>query len=288
MHALLGKSHELQTYKLIFSLLLPSPYHPVCSILLSSHFNPILTFIIICFILSLIFSGLMILHILVQKGQSYHSIHSIIWHWFGDLSLRGCLMGWGSCIHQWFKRVWSFLISFLLEFDLLMIRACKKEKEKKLNDMFVYGILLHWALISPFEVYLLGIFVVVGSCEIFIRVFTPRATLFMHLECRGFIWEFYEILYFLDHGWYVLGMRDEWHFTRVSESLSYPLFHHWWYDFPLLYWYGLIIIHFTFSLPYFVSHHLFLDLRSTFYPFPTYWYTFFIWYLLHIIHMFHW
>ena len=61
-----------------------------------------------------------------------------------------------------------------------MIRACEKKKKKhtkekkKRNDMFVYGILLHWALISPFEVYLLSIFVVVGSCEIFIiRVFTP-------------------------------------------------------------------------------------------------------------------
>ena len=64
-------------------------------------------------------------------------------------------------------------------------------------------------------------------------------------------------------------------FTRVSRSLSYPPSHHWWYDFPLLYWYGLIIIHSTFSLPYFVSHHLFPDLHSTFYPFPTYWYTFF-------------
>ena len=33
--------------------------------------------------------------------------------------------------------------------------------------MFVYGILLHWALMSHFEVCLLGIFVIVGSCEIF-------------------------------------------------------------------------------------------------------------------------
>ena len=33
--------------------------------------------------------------------------------------------------------------------------------------MFVYGILLHWALMSPFEVYLSGIFVIVDSCEIF-------------------------------------------------------------------------------------------------------------------------
>ena len=77
-------------------------------------------------------------------------------------------------------------------------------------------------------------------------------------------------------------------FTRVFGSLSYPPFHHLWYYFPLLYWYGLIIIHSTFSLPYFVSHHLFLHLRPTFYPFPIYWYVFMIWYLFHIIHMFYW
>ena len=90
-----------------------------------------LALIIICFILSLLFLGLMILHILVQRGQSYHSIHPIIWHWFRDFSLRGCLMGWGSCIHQWFERVYSFLVSFPLEFDLLMIRACAKKIKKK-------------------------------------------------------------------------------------------------------------------------------------------------------------
>ena len=49
----------------------------------------------------------------------------------------------------------------------------KKKEDKKRNDMFVYSILLHWALTSPFEVCLLGIFVIVGSCEIFVRVFTP-------------------------------------------------------------------------------------------------------------------
>ena len=32
--------------------------------------------------------------------------------------------------------------------------------------MFVYGILLHWVLISPFEVCLLGIFDIVGFCEV--------------------------------------------------------------------------------------------------------------------------
>ena len=51
-------------------------------------------------------------------------------------------------------------------------------------------------------------------------------------------------------------MRDEKPFTRVSGSLSYPPFHHWWYDFPLLHWYGLIIIHSTFSFPFFVSSPL--------------------------------
>ena len=101
------------------------------------------------------------------------------------------------------------------------------------------------------------------------------------------MWEFYGILCFLDHGWYVLGMRDERPLTRVSGSLSYPSFHHWWYDFPLLYWHRLIIIYSTFSLPFFVSHYLFPDIHSTFYLFPTYWYTFFIRYFLHIIHMFH-
>ena len=41
-------------------------------------------------------------------------------------------------------------------------------QKKKRNDMFVYGILLHWALMSTFEVCLLGIFDIVGSCEMFI------------------------------------------------------------------------------------------------------------------------
>ena len=94
-------------------------------------------------------------------------------------------MGWGSCIHQWFERVCSLLISYPLEFDLLIIRACtfkktkqnktkqKQKRKKKNNDMFVYGILLHWALMSPFELCLLGIFVIVDSYEIFIWVFTP-------------------------------------------------------------------------------------------------------------------
>ena len=110
----------------------------------------------------------MILHVLVQRRQSYHSIHSIIWHWFGDLSLRGCLMGWGSCIHQWSERVCSFLIFF--HWSLIYWwseHAQKKNKKKKRNDMFVYGILPHWVLISPFEACLLGIFDIVGSCEMF-------------------------------------------------------------------------------------------------------------------------
>ena len=37
-----------------------------------------------------------------------------------------------------------------------------------------------------------------------------------------------------------------------------------------------------------MCYHRFSDLCSTFYPFPTYWYTFVVWYLLHIIHMLLW
>ena len=166
----------------------------------------------------------MILHILVQRGQSYHSIHLIIWHWFGDFSLRGCFMGWGSCIHQWFERVYPFLISFPLEFDLLMIRSCaqkrKKEKKKRCNDMFVYGILLHWALMSLFEACLLSIFVIVDSCAIFIWVFTPWATLVMHLECRGFMWEFYEI------GSWLICIRYEKWVTFLLGSTDHCFIHH--------------------------------------------------------------
>ena len=65
---------------------------------------------------------------------------------------------------------------FSLELDSLMIRACakkkklkirKKGKKKKRNDMLMYGISFHWAFMPPFEVHLLGIFVIVGFCEFF-------------------------------------------------------------------------------------------------------------------------
>ena len=56
---------------------------------------------------------------------------------------------------------------FPLEFDLMNIRACAKKKKKR-NDMLMYGISFHWAFMPPFEVHLLGIFDIVGSCEMFI------------------------------------------------------------------------------------------------------------------------
>ena len=84
-----------------------------------------------------------------------------------------------------------------------------KKKNKKKKTQWYAHILFYWAFMPPFEVHLLGIFVIVGFCEFFYEFFTPWATLVMHLECRGFIWEFYEILCFLDHVWYILGMRDE-------------------------------------------------------------------------------
>ena len=69
--------------------------------------------------------------------------------------------------------------------------------------------------------------------------------------------------------------------------MSYPPLHHWWYDFLLLYWYGLIIIHSPFLLPLYLLIH-FQIFVPLFIHFLTYWYTFLFWYLLHIIHMFHW
>ena len=86
--------------------------------------------------------------------------------------------------------------------------------------MFVYGILLHWALTSSFKVCLLGIFVIVDACEIFIWVFTPWATLVMHLECRGFMWEFYEI------GSWLICIRYEKWVIFLLGSPDQCLIHH--------------------------------------------------------------
>ena len=35
--------------------------------------------------------------------------------------------------------------------------------------MLTYGISFHWVFMPPLEVHLLGIFVIVGSCEIFMH-----------------------------------------------------------------------------------------------------------------------
>ena len=59
-------------------------------------------------------------------------------------------------------------VRFIDDQSMRSQREKKRKEKKKRNDMFVYGILLHWALMSTFEVYLLGIFVIVGTCEIFI------------------------------------------------------------------------------------------------------------------------
>ena len=98
---------------------------------------------------------------------------------------------------------------------------------------------------------------------------------------------FYGILCFLDHGWYVLGMRDEW---PLLGSPDHCLTHHSIIgDMTFLYYTNMCWSSFIplSHYPYFISHYLFPDLCSTFYLFPTYWYTLLIRYLLHIIQMFH-
>ena len=41
----------------------------------------------------------------------------------------------------------------------------KRKRKEKRNNMLMYGILFHWAFMPPFEVHLLGIFVIMGFCE---------------------------------------------------------------------------------------------------------------------------
>ena len=75
-----------------------------------TFFIPFFTFVFACFILSFLFLGVVILIILVHRGQPYHSIHFILWHWFEDLNLRGYLTRRGSYVHQWWRRACSFLV----------------------------------------------------------------------------------------------------------------------------------------------------------------------------------
>ena len=138
-----------------------------------------------------------------------------------------------------------------------------KKKQKKRNDMFVYGILLHWALMSHFEVCLLGIFVIVGSCEIFMSFHSLSHSCYAF----GVLGIHMRVLWYsmLIGSWLLCIRYERWviFFTKVSGSLSNSSFHHWWYDFPLLYQHGLIIH--CLSLPSFVSHYLFPDIHSTFF-----------------------
>ena len=74
---------SLTSFRLIglsFSHFLLPPHHLVCYVPLFSYFHLYLSFRY--WSLHFIFSslGMLILHILMHIGQSYHSLHSIMWH----------------------------------------------------------------------------------------------------------------------------------------------------------------------------------------------------------------
>ena len=115
--------------------------------------------------------------------------------------------------------IWeSLFIPYIFPIGVRFIDDQSMHIKKKCSDMFVYGILVHWALTSSFKVCLLGIFVIVDACEIFIWVFTSWATLIMHLKCWGFMREFNEIM--VDMYW-VWEMSD-----LLLGSPNHCLIHH--------------------------------------------------------------
>ena len=68
-------------------------------------------------------------------------------------------------------------------------RKEKKKKEeikikiKMRNYIFLYSIFLYLVLISTFESYLFGVFIIEDLCEVFMRVFIHWVTFSIHLEC---------------------------------------------------------------------------------------------------------
>ena len=93
-------------------------------------------------------------------------------------------MGGDLDIHSCRGRAYSFLLCLLLRLDTLIIRCTfiqkkgekrkrKKRKKKRCSYVFVYIFFPYQVLISTFESYLLGIFIIVDICDIFTRVFIP-------------------------------------------------------------------------------------------------------------------
>ena len=146
----------------------------------------------------------------------------------------------------------------------------KRKENKKHNDIFVYINLVLWAFISPFGVCLLSLSIVEGLWEISMRSFTPWVTIVMHLEYWEIMWEFYEILHFLDHCWYILWVLEM--NNLLLGSLDYCPIHH-----PIISdmtflccidmsWSSFFLFSLRLSM---FSYHLFVDFCSIFYSFLT-------------------
>ena len=111
----------------------------------------------------------------------------------------------------------------------------------------------------------------------------------MHLECSDIMWEFFEILLLLDHGWGVLWVWE------MSDFLLGSLDHFFLYHsiisvmtLPSLHWYGLIITHFFFSMAFYAFPWLFFLILILHFIHFLYRYTFLIRYPVHIILLIYW
>ena len=192
--------------------MLPSSYHPICSILLSSYIHS--PSCLYHYLLHLISSLSWVddsSHLGAKEGS--HITPSILSFGIDSEILVWEVVSWVG-FHVGISDLREFVNSlYLYHWSSIYWWSeqahSKKRKKEKIAMICLcmvscsIGHLYH-LLRSIYEMYL-SLWVLV----IFSWVFTHWATLVMLLECRGFMWEFYEILCFFYQGWYVLGMRDE-------------------------------------------------------------------------------
>ena len=89
--------------------------------------------------------------------------------------------------------------------------------------MLVYDILLYWALMLPFEVYLLGIFVIVGSCEIFMHFHSLSHSRYAFRVLRVHVRVLWDPMLL---GSWLICIRYEIWVTFLLRSLNHCLIHH--------------------------------------------------------------
>ena len=88
--------------------------------------------------------------------------------------------------------------------------------------MFIHDSLLHWVFVVIWELFI-G-FIIESLCEFSIRVFHSLSHFRYAARVVRVLWEFFDILYFLDHSWYTLWV---WGLSNLSlRSPNQCLLHH--------------------------------------------------------------